>query len=155
MDASRHGPKKGGPMGSTIGPFKYYVIHYQTLFKYFRAAGLPGQTGRPGPIKSILGCAWAVTSAHGQARHVPLIFPCLNGPVLGRAGPTVWPPIQAGKKGGRVPLQLTESIVDAQFQSNVHNCTEGWTVFYLPSTPAPRSLLRLPTTLGSPNAAAS
>ena len=42
MDASRHGPKKGGPMGSTIGPFKYYVIHYQTLFKHFRAAGPNG-----------------------------------------------------------------------------------------------------------------
>ena len=98
MDASRHGPKKGGPigpMGSTIGPFKYYVIHYQTLFKHFRAAGLPGQTGRPGPIKSISGRAWAGTSAHGQARHGPLIFsclsgsclngPCLDGPVPGRA----------------------------------------------------------------------
>lgn len=106
MDASRHGPKKGGPigpMGSTIGPFKYYVIHYQTLFKHFRAAGLPGQTGRPGPIKSISGRAWAGTSAHGQARHGPLIFsclsgsclngPCLDGPVPGRAGPPVWPPI--------------------------------------------------------------
>ena len=100
MDASKHGPKKGGPispMDSTIGPFKYYVIHYQTLFKHFRAAGLPGQTGRPGPIKSISGRAWAGTSAHGQARHGPLIFsclsgsclngPCLDGPVPGRAGP--------------------------------------------------------------------
>ena len=106
MDASRHGPKKGGPigpMGSTIGPFKYYVIHYQTLFKHFRAAGLPGQTGRPGPIKSISGRAWAGTSAHGQARHGPIIFsclsgsclngPCLDGPVPGWAGPPVWPPI--------------------------------------------------------------
>ena len=106
MDASRHGPKKGGPigpMGSTIGPFKYYIIYYQTIFKYFRAAGLPGQTARPGPIKSISGRAWAGTSAHGQARHGPLIFsclsgsclngPCLAGPVPGRAGPPVWPPI--------------------------------------------------------------
>lgn len=82
MDASRHGPKKGGPigpMGSTIGSFKYYVIHYQTLFKYFRAAGLPGQTGRSGPIKSISGRAWAGTSVHGQARHGPIIFSCLSG----------------------------------------------------------------------------
>ena len=85
MDASRHGPKKGGPIGQigiTIGPFKYYVIHYQTIFKYFRAAGLPGRTARPGPIKSISGRAWAGTSAHGQARHGPLIFSCLNGPCL-------------------------------------------------------------------------
>ena len=95
MDASRHGPKKGGPigpMGSTISPFKYYVIHYQTLFKYFWAAGLPGQTGRPGPIKSISGRAWASTSAHVQARHGPLIFSCLsgsclNGPCLDGPGP--------------------------------------------------------------------
>ena len=111
MDASRHGPKKGGPigpMGSTISPFKYYVIHYQTLFKHFRAAGLPGQTGRPGPIKSISGRAWAGTSAHGQTRHGPLIFsclsgsclngPCLDGPVPGRAGPPVWPPIHTARK---------------------------------------------------------
>ena len=109
MDASRHGPKKGGPigpMGSTIGPFKYYVIHYQTQFKHFRAAGLPGQTGRPGPIKSISGHAWAGTSAHGQARHGPIIFsclsgsclngPCLDGSVPGRTGPPVWPPIDVG-----------------------------------------------------------
>ena len=85
MDASRHGPKKGGPigpMGSTISPFKYYVIHYQILFKHFRAAGLPGQMGRPSPIKSISGRAWAGTSAHGQARHGPLIFSCLNGSYL-------------------------------------------------------------------------
>src|SRR6185437_15863747 len=108
MDASRHGPKKGGPIGprgSTIGPFKYYIIHYQTLFKHFWAAGLSGQTGRPGPIKSISGRAWAGTSAHGQARHGPIIFsclsgsclngPCLDGPVPGRAGPPVWPPIGA------------------------------------------------------------
>ena len=49
MDASKHGPKKGGPigpMGSTIGLFKYYVIHYQILFKYFRAAG-PNGPARP------------------------------------------------------------------------------------------------------------
>ena len=106
MDASRHGPKKGGPigpMGSTISPFKYYVIYYQTLFKHFRAAGLPSQTGRPAPIKLISGRAWAGTSVHGQARHGPLIFsclsgsylnkPCLDGPMPGQAGPPVWPPI--------------------------------------------------------------
>ena len=49
IDASKHGPKKGGPigpMGSTIGLFKYYVIHYQILFKYFRAAG-PNGPARP------------------------------------------------------------------------------------------------------------
>ena len=55
MDASKHGPKKGGPidpMGSTIDPFKYYVINYQTLFKHFRAAGPPGcQAKRAGPAR--------------------------------------------------------------------------------------------------------
>ena len=62
----------------------------------------------------------------------------------------------SGEEGKKTcSLQLTKSIVDAQFRSNVHNCTQGWTVFHLPSTPVPRSLLRLPTTLGSPNAAAS
>ena len=70
---------------------------------YLNIFGLPGQTGRPGPIKSISGRAWAGTSAHGQARHGPLIFsclsgsclngPCLAGPVPGRAGLPVWPPI--------------------------------------------------------------
>ena len=122
MDASRHGPKKGGPigpMGSTISPFKYYVIHYQTIFKHFRAAGLPGQTGRPGPIKSISGRAWAGTSAHGQARHGPLIFsclsgsclngPCLDGPVPDRAGPPVWPPIGSGVRDGK---GQTNSVIE-------------------------------------------
>ena len=53
----------------------------------------------------------------------------------------------SGEEGKKTcSLQLTKSIVDAQFRSNVHNCTQGWTVFHLPSTP---------TTLGSPNAAAS
>src|SRR6185437_6399386 len=123
MDASRHGPKKGGPigpMGSTINPFKYYVIHYQTLFKHFRAAGLPGQMGRPAPIKSISGRAWAGTSAHGQARHGPLIFPCLSGscingpcldgPVPSRAGPPVWPPITSSDANRRPRLGVVLAL---------------------------------------------
>ena len=72
MDASRHGPKKGGPigpMGSTIGPFKYYVIHYQTIFKHFRAA----MPKRAGPVqlnhfRAVLGLAVQPMDRHGTAR---------------------------------------------------------------------------------------
>jgi len=141
MDASRHGPKKGGPigpMGSTIGPFKYYVIHYQTLFKHFWAAGLPGQPGRPGPIKSISGRAWAGTSAHGQTRHGSLIFsclswsclngPCLDGPVPGRAGPPVWPPITGGTRSAGAALSLQPSR--PQVTARLHT---GSDLFFAPA----------------------